>query len=168
MNKVFFTFKYLSSYVLPVLFYCSTVFCSTAYSEEIPKLPVQPSSRSVTTMQIRIDIEGQQPVTATLESSPATLDLMKQLPLTLELTDFAGTEKIAYPPHKLSTEHAAKAYAGKAGDITYYAPWGNLAIFYRDSEAGLANGLIYLGKLASIPAVFSKPQKINVRITAVK
>ncbi|MGZ8272040.1 MAG: cyclophilin-like fold protein [Methylophilus sp.] len=163
MGNVFFTFKYLVSYMLSVL-----IFCSSAYSEEISHPSVQPSSRSDTTMQIRIEIEGQKPVMATLDSSPATLDLIKQLPLTLELSDYAGIEKIAYPPHKLSTQHAAKAYAGKAGDITYYAPWGNLAIFYRDSDAGLANGLIYLGKLASIPAAFSKPQKITIRITAIK
>lgn len=163
MSNLFRAFKYLGSHVLPALF-----FCCNAYSGEIPHQSVQPFSRSDTTMQILIDIEGQKPVMATLDSSPATLDLIKQLPMTLELTDYAGTEKIAYPPHKLSTQHAAKAYAGKAGDITYYAPWGNLAIFYRDSDAGLANGLIYLGKLASIPAVLSKPQKINLRITAVK
>lgn len=163
MSNLYRTFKYLGSRVLPILF-----FCSNAYSEVTPKTSVQPSLRSDTTMQIRLDIEGQNPVTATLDSSPATLDLIKQLPLTLELKDYAGTEKIAYPPHKLSTENSAKAYAGKAGDITYYAPWGNLAIFYKDSDAGLANGLIYLGKLASIPAAFSKSQKITVRITEVK
>lgn len=163
MSNLFSIFKYLASHILPILF-----FCSSAYSEVTPKTSVQPSLRSDTTMQIRIDIEGRNPVTATLDSSSATLDLIKQLPLTLELTDYAGTEKIAYPPHKLSTQDSAKAYAGKAGDITYYAPWGNLAIFYQDSDAGLANGLIYLGKLASIPAAFSKPQKIIVRITEVK
>lgn len=163
MRNVFFTFKFLGSHILAVL-----IFCTSAYSEELPHSSVKPSSGSDTTMQILIEIEGQKPVMATLVSSPATLDLIKQLPLTLELTDYAGTEKITYPPHKLSTQHAAKAYAGKAGDITYYAPWGNLAIFYRDSDAGLANGLIYLGKLASIPAAFSKPQKIHVRITSVR
>lgn len=163
MGNVFFTFKFLGSHLLLVL-----ILCTSAYSEEISHPSVQPASRSDTAMQIRIEIEGQKPVMATLDSSPATLDLIKQLPLTLELADYAGTEKIAYPPHKLSTQNAAKAYAGKAGDITYYAPWGNLAIFYRDSDAGLAKGLIYLGKLASIPAVFSKPQKINVLITEVK
>lgn len=163
MSNLFKTFKYLGIHVLPTLF-----FCSSAYSEVTPKTSIQPSLRSDTTMQICIDIEGQKPVMAILDNSPATLDLIKQLPLTLELTDYADTEKIAYPPHKLSTKSSAKAYAGKAGDITYYAPWGNLAIFYRDSDAGLANGLIYLGKLASIPTVLSNPQKINVRITAVR
>ena len=33
------------------------------------------------------------------------------------------------------------------GDITYYAPWGNLAIFYKD--AGYARGLVKLGRLDS-------------------
>ena len=31
------------------------------------------------------------------------------------------------------------------GDITYYAPWGNLAIFYRDS--GYAKGLVKPGRI---------------------
>ena len=33
------------------------------------------------------------------------------------------------------------------GDITYYAPWGNLAIFYKDF--GYSRSLIMLGKLDS-------------------
>ena len=37
------------------------------------------------------------------------------------------------------------ARLGHTGDITYYAPWGNLAIFYRDS--GYAKGLVKLGRI---------------------
>lgn len=33
------------------------------------------------------------------------------------------------------------------GDLTYYAPWGNLAIFYRDF--GYSTGLIKLGRIES-------------------
>ena len=33
------------------------------------------------------------------------------------------------------------------GDITYYAPWGNLAIFYKDF--GYAKGLVKLGSFDS-------------------
>ncbi|ELZ92649.1 cyclophilin-like fold protein [Haloferax sulfurifontis] len=33
----------------------------------------------------------------------------------------------------------------EVGDITYYAPWGNLAIFYR--EFGYASGLVKLGHI---------------------
>lgn len=34
-----------------------------------------------------------------------------------------------------------------AGDIAYYAPWGNLAIFHR--EFGYSSGLVRLGRLDS-------------------
>jgi hypothetical protein len=33
------------------------------------------------------------------------------------------------------------------GDFTYYSPWGNLAIFYRDF--GYADGLIIMGSIES-------------------
>lgn len=38
-------------------------------------------------------------------------------------------KKIADLPTKLTTQNAPHGYAGKAGDLTYYAPWGNLAFF---------------------------------------
>jgi hypothetical protein len=164
MRNLYSAFKYLGSHVLPILF-----FCSSAYSEVTPKTSAQPSLRSDTTMQIRIKIEGhQQHVLATLNKSPATLDLMKQLPLTLELTEHAGTEKIAYTPRPLPTPVNADRYEGKSGDITYYAPWGNLAIFYKDSEVGSADGLVYLGKLDSVPEILYQHKKIKVLITKVK
>lgn len=163
MSNLYSSFKYLGSLVLTILF-----FCSNAYSEVTTKKSIQPSLRSDTTMQIRIDIDGQKPVMATLDKSAATLDLMKQLPLALELTDHAGTEKIAYPPRPLPTPINADRYEGKAGDITYYAPWGNLAIFYKDSEVGSADGLVYLGKLDSVPEALSQHKKIKVLITKVK
>ncbi|MGZ8251539.1 MAG: cyclophilin-like fold protein [Methylophilaceae bacterium] len=139
---------------------------ASASAAETTPVDKQPS-RKDTTMKIRIALEGQEAVMATLDNSPAVLDLLKQLPLTLEFSDHAGTEKIAYPPHKLATSGVAKGYAGKAGDITYYAPWGNLAIFYRNSDVGTANGLVYLGKLDSIPAAFSQNKKVKVLITKV-
>ena len=141
----------------------------TANSEEIEKSPNKPTVRSATAMQIHFEVEGA-PVffTANLESSAAAQDLIKQLPLTLEFTDHGGTEKIAYPPQKLSSHGSPKQYAGKAGDITYYAPWGNLAIFYKDSEVGSANGLIYLGKFDAPPDFMKKHKKLKLRITQVK
>ena len=64
------------------------------------------------------------------------------LPLTLTLKDYAGTEKISDLPRKLSTQGAPSGSDPSVGDITLYAPWGNLAIFYRDF--GYASGLIIL------------------------
>ena len=74
-------------------------------------------------MDMRVTIDGRK-VEATLNDSPAARDLASLLPLTLDLEDFHGTERIADPPRKLTTENAPEPQAPKTGDLTYYAPWG--------------------------------------------
>ncbi|WRU97600.1 cyclophilin-like fold protein [Priestia filamentosa] len=54
---------------------------------------------------------------------------------------------MSYPSNKLSTEEAPAGTDPTIGDFTYYAPWGNLAIFYKDS--GYSNRLIKLGEIES-------------------
>jgi len=138
---------------------------STSYAIQ-PKFNTQ---QRLSMMKIRIDIEGaKQPLFATLSITPTVQDFAKQLPLTLTLKDYDSTEKIANLPHKLSTQSAPNGYAGKAGDLTYYAPWGNLAFFYKDSTVGYANGLILLGKLDAIPQEFKQKQPIKISISQTK
>ena len=72
------------------------------------------------------------PVTAVLYDNAAARDLMNLLPLELTLEDYASAEKIAYLPRKLDTAGAPPGFQPSSGDLAYYAPWGNLAIFYRD------------------------------------
>lgn len=96
------------------------------------------------TLKIRFVFDDRT-VTATLDNSPSVRDFVDQLPLTVELEDYASTEKIAYLPNKLTREGAPAGVSSKAGDISYYAPWGNLVIFYK--SFGYASGLINLGKL---------------------
>lgn len=48
------------------------------------------------------------------------------------------------------------------GDLTYYAPWGNLALFYRDF--GYANGLIKLGHIDDGIEVFNVSGTVTVTI----
>ena len=164
MVKKSFRFKFLGCCLL-----YSLMLSLTAKSDESEKSPNKLSLRSATAMKIHFEIEGA-PIyfTANLENSAAAQDLIKQLPLMLEFTDHAGTEKIAYPPQKLSSQDSSNQYAGKAGDITYYAPWGNLAIFYKDSKVGYAKGLIYLGKFNALPDFMKKHKKLKLRITQVK
>jgi hypothetical protein len=97
-------------------------------------------------MKIRLTIDGKA-ITATLLDNATARDLLSLLPLTLMLEDYAATEKISYLPRKLSTAGAPAGVDPEPGDIAYYAPWGNLAIFYRD--AGYAKGLVKLGRLDS-------------------
>lgn len=95
-------------------------------------------------MNIHLTINGQV-LSATLEESAASREFLSQLPLTLELEDYASTEKIAQLSKKISTAGAPAGVTPSSGDIAYYAPWGNLAIFYRDF--GYSDGLIRLGHI---------------------
>ena len=97
-------------------------------------------------MKIRLTVDGKA-VEATLLDTATTRDFLTLLPLTLTLDDYASTEKISYLPRKLSTVGAPAGVDPSPGDIAYYAPWGNLAIFYKD--APYAKGLVKLGHLDS-------------------
>ena len=117
------------------------------------------------TMNIRMTMAGQI-ITASLEESDSARDFFAMLPLTLPLEDYAETEKIAYLPRKLTTQTAPEGIDPQVGDIAYYAPWGNLAIYYRDF--GYSSGLIRLGRLASgLDALTAQPSG-TLTIEAVK
>ncbi len=77
-----------------------------------------------------------------LNNSMASQNLYKQLPLRIKIENYSTNEKIFYPPKKLSIDNTPKANA-KNGTLAYYAPWGNVVIFYKDF--GSANGLYELG-----------------------
>ncbi|WP_341302023.1 cyclophilin-like fold protein [Lysinibacillus sp. FSL H8-0500] len=80
-----------------------------------------------------------------MDNTPVVQDFLSLLPLTLPFEDYAGTERIGYLSKKLVTEGAPNGVEPKRGDLTYYAPWGNLALFYQDFR--FSNGLIKLGTL---------------------
>lgn len=112
-------------------------------------------------MSLRVTLDGQ-PVQATLNDSPAARDLASLLPLTLDLEDFHGTERIGYPPRKLTTEDAPEPAAAKAGDIAYFAPWGNLALFYNNGPAA-STDLLILGHIDADPARLAKAARITIQ-----
>ena len=116
-------------------------------------------------MKIRLKV-GDTVLTATLIDSATTRDFISLLPLTLTLKDYAGTEKISDLPKRLSTEGAPSGSDPSVGDITYYAPWGNLAIFYRDF--GYSSGLVILGKIDSGIEAFNVPGSVKVTVELIK
>ena len=86
---------------------------------------------------------GNDIITAKLYDNATSRDLITRLPLTLEFSDYNNTEKIAYLPSgssALDTHDAPKSFSPSIGDMTIYAPWGNIAIFYKAfrESAGLA------------------------------
>jgi hypothetical protein len=116
-------------------------------------------------MKIRMDVDGTR-ITATLDDSATSKDFASLLPLTLSLDDYNGTEKISDLPKKLTTRGAADGVEPAAGDIAYYAPWGNLAIFYKDFE--YSAGLVKLGTIESSARAFASPGSMRVTIEPVE
>jgi hypothetical protein len=92
--------------------------------------------------RIRV-IVGSETLSATLDDTPTGRDFAALLPLEPSLSDYNATEKVADLPRELDTTNAPASYTPKAGDITYYAPWGNLAIFYKPFRT--SRGLVRLG-----------------------
>ena len=113
-------------------------------------------------MKIRMDVDGDV-VTATLNDSTAARDFAALLPLSLTLKDYADIERIADLPRKLSTAGAPAGMQPKTGDITYYAPWGNLAIFVKDGN-GTSRGLVRLGHVDTGLPALQRPGPLQVRI----
>lgn len=102
----------------------------------------------VDSVEVRIKLTfNNQEVIVKMYDNPTSRDFLTQLPLTLTFEDYARTEKVSYLPKKLSTEKAPSGIDPGFGDFTYYAPWGNLAIFYNDF--GYSSGLVLLGKIES-------------------
>jgi hypothetical protein len=117
----------------------------------------------MTTLKILLTVNGKI-ATATLADNPTAKDFHSMLPLTLILDDYAATEKIAYLRRKLSREKAPAGAAPAIGDIAYYAPWGNLAIFYKNFD--YSRGLIKLGTLDSGLDAFKASGSVEVKIEA--
>jgi len=104
------------------------------------------ASTDVATMKVRLVTKGAV-LTATLDNNAATRDFVSLLPLGLTLRDYAGTEKVSDLPRRLSTAGTPPGMDPEVGDLAYYAPWGNLAIYYRDF--GYSEGLVKLGHIDS-------------------
>ena len=97
-------------------------------------------------MKIRLKLEKQE-ISGTLADNATARHFASLLPLSLTLEDYAHTEKISDLPEKLTTADAPAGSTPVAGSIAYYAPWGNLALFY--GPAPFAPGLVLMGTLDS-------------------
>jgi len=107
---------------------------------------------------------GNETLSATLDDTPAGRDFAALLPLELSLSDYHATEKVADLPRKLDTSDAPASYSPKTGDITYYAPWGNLAIFYEPFRT--SSGLVRIGAFDGPIDALLQDGTIPIRIEA--
>ncbi|RVP54052.1 MFS transporter [Sinorhizobium meliloti] len=101
-----------------------------------------PTSQEPTDVKIRMTFNDLS-MTATLYDNPSARDFASMLPRDLRIEDFGGNEKIVHLPRKLTEEGTGPFGNERPGDLCYFKPWGNLALFYDDYPW---DGLIRLGR----------------------
>lgn len=117
-------------------------------------------------MKITIQIVGtSETVAASIDDTAAGRDFVALLPLELTLSDHARTEKVSPLPGPLSTSGAPDGYEPHIGDLAWYAPWGNIAIYYRDFA--WSKGLVKLGFVDNGLAALVRDAPFVVRIVRV-
>lgn len=98
-----------------------------------------------TGLQIRVETDSES-IVFVLNDSLAAKSFYDQLPLTLPVENYSTNEKIFYPPEELDVSDAPPA-EGPAGTLAYYAPWGDVVLFYAPCQN--AGGLYQLGEAVS-------------------
>lgn len=116
-------------------------------------------------MKIRL-IVGEQVATATLYDNATAKDFASLLPLSLTMNDYDTIERVSDLPRKLSTQGAPEGVAPVAGELTHYAPWGNLAIFIQGRP--WSRSLLPLGKVDQGLSTLARPGPYQVRIERIE
>ena len=105
-------------------------------------------------MQVKITSRGRT-ATFQLYDTVAAKEFYNQLPLDLELTNFRDAQWMFYPPEKLSVTAQEAYHDGKKGELSYYEPWGDAFMLYKDFYAGdemhrLGVNLTGIGEIAGM------------------
>ena len=89
---------------------------------------------------------GSQTYDVDLLENDAAKDWISRLPQKIQFEDYGTTERIAYLNPKLRVGQSPTSMTPHTGDLTYYLPWGNLAVFVRPFRE--SDGLVPLGRLS--------------------
>src|SRR5437899_12612843 len=127
---------------------------SATSNSPIKASPLKPS------MKIRLKIEDEV-FTATLIDSKTTRDFVSLLPLTLTMNDLFRREKFAHLPRAIS-EEGKRTHTYEVGDVAYWPPGPDLAIFYRHDGQEIPDpGIIAIGKIESGVEVRNVPGSVK-------
>lgn len=96
-------------------------------------------------VKLKITI-GEKHATAVLDDCSTARDFMSLLPITLMMTYYNGTEKVADLPRQLNLDGAPAGFKPTVGDIGTYTPWGNVRKFhlFKSHQIVFRNGLTKL------------------------
>jgi hypothetical protein len=126
----------------------------------------RPGGTAETAGQVRIQLTvGSRHATATLRDNATARDFASLLPVTLSMGDLFGREKPGALPRPLTAGHGQSAY--QAGDLGYWSPGHELAIYYRDDGQRIpAPGIVIIGRIDSgLSAIATAGDTFQLRIT---
>lgn len=99
----------------------------------------------MTVTDIRIRIDGGETLQARLWDNPAARDLIDQLPLTLDFSDYGRQEVLAEPPGPLTMQGMPAGESAPAGTIGWYAPGRSVVLYY--ANVGRFTGIVRIGAM---------------------
>jgi hypothetical protein len=118
-------------------------------------------------MKIRIRTADEVP-TATLLDSDTARDFASLLPLRLSMGDLFHREKYAQLPRAIS-ESGKRTDSYRVGDIGYWPPGPDVAMFYRQDGQRIPNpGIVLIGHVDSGVDAFDRAGSTDVTIEIVK
>lgn len=115
------------------------------------------------TMKIIIKVAGKE-LHATLADNPSAREFAALLPVHMSMDDLFGREKAGQLPREISTG-GPRSNAYKVGDIGYWSPGHDVAIYYRqDGKRIPAPGIINIGHIEAGIEAFEVPGSLDVTI----
>lgn len=93
------------------------------------------NSLTLSKMLVKISSQGQT-AAFQLYDTVAAKEFYAQLPLKLDLSNFRDAQWMFYPPQTLNVTAAEAYHDGKKGELSYYEPWGDAFMLYKDFYAG--------------------------------
>jgi hypothetical protein len=109
---------------------------------QTPSASPAPGDQDGTPIQI---VFGDTQHTGRLFDNATARDLTDQLPLRLSFRDHNNVEKTAPLPRELSLDGAPDGHDPAAGEIGYWAPDGDLVLYY-DDGAPYFDGIVRIGE----------------------
>jgi len=121
--------------------------------------------KAANTVKLRLKI-ADRTLTATLIDGETTDDFVSLLPLTLTMNDLFRREKFGHLPRAIA-QRGDRMHGYAVGDIAYWSPGPDVAVYYRDDGEEIPNpGIIIIGRIDSGVEALDVPGSIRMTIEA--
>ena len=118
-------------------------------------------------MKIRISV-ADKVVIASVADNATARDFVSVLPLSVSMKDLFGREKYGDLPKQLS-ENGPRKSRYEVGDIAYWSPNHQLAVYYKqDGESIPSPGIIPIAKMDGSTEAFNVSGSVKVTIELAK